>query len=235
MHFRHAKFPTPMPAPTRPDHSDTVDDIDIRHLRYFLAVARRGSVSAAADELRVSQPSLSQQIIRLERRVGFGLFERKPWGVELTSAGVAFLKGIERIPREFRAAVAAASPNRTVLKVGICIGICYPRILEVSEMIRQSIVAEGPAHDVPSVQLKSITSSSQGSCLRIGDIDLGVVRMPLTDPSLTLVPFSVEELGVVTTSGHHLAEREKITWAELHDQRLLWWTHHTPRNTHVRC
>ncbi|MBC3839992.1 LysR family transcriptional regulator [Streptacidiphilus sp. 4-A2] len=66
---------------------DDVDDFDMRHLRYFLAVARAGSVSAAAQELHISQPSLSQQIRRLERRVGASLFTRSSRGVQLTSGG----------------------------------------------------------------------------------------------------------------------------------------------------
>lgn len=201
---------------------NTIDDIDIRHLRYFLAVARLGSVSGAAAELNVSQPSLSQQIIRLERRIGFDLFERKPRGVSLTTSGDAFLRGVERIPYEIRDAITAASPRPATITIGICAGISYPRIAEVLEMIRQSVIAEGGSCEAPIFQLRSITSSSQGSCLRVGDIDLGVVRLPLTDPRLTLLPFSVEELGVVMAAGHRLAEYDSITWAELGGQRLLW-------------
>jgi DNA-binding transcriptional LysR family regulator len=200
----------------------TLDDIDIRHIRYFLAVARCGSVSAAATELNVSQPSLSQQIIRLEQRVGFCLFERKPRGVEVTSAGLAFLKGVERIPHEIRAAIVAASPHRGTITIGICSGISYPTISDVSEMIRQSIISEGSRCAMPRFQLKSISSSSQGASLRLGDIDLGIVRIPLTDPSLTVVPFSVEELGVVMAAGHPLADFDALSWADLRGQRLLW-------------
>ncbi|MEU9653861.1 LysR family transcriptional regulator [Streptomyces sp. NPDC048110] len=58
-----------------------VDDFDMRHLRYFLTVVRAGTVSAAAQQLRISQPSLSQQIRRLEQRVGAALFIRSSRGV----------------------------------------------------------------------------------------------------------------------------------------------------------
>ncbi|WP_341864747.1 LysR family transcriptional regulator [Cryobacterium luteum] len=200
----------------------TLDDVDIRHIRYFLAVARCGSVSAAATELNVSQPSLSQQIIRLERRVGFCLFNRKPRGVEITSAGLAFLKGVEHIPHEIRAAMAAASPHRSAITIGICGGIPYATLSDVSEMIRQSILSEGRPCAMPRFQLKSIASSNQGALLRVGDIDLGIVRMPLTDPSLTIVPFSVEDMGVVMATGHPLGRSDIVRWADLRGQRLLW-------------
>lgn len=200
----------------------TLDDVDVRHIRYCLAVARCGSVSAAATELNVSQPSLSQQLIRLEQRVGFCLFERKPRGVKITSAGQAFLQGVESIPQEIRAAIVAASPHRDTITIGICSGISYPMISDVSEMIRQSIISEGGRCAMPRFQLKSMSSSSQGASLRVGDIDLGIVRMPLTDPSLTVVPFSVEELGVVMAAGHPLADYDTLGWADLRGQRLLW-------------
>lgn len=75
---------------------------------------------------------------------------------------------------------------------------------------------------MPRFQLKSITSSNQGALLRVGDIDLGIVRMPLTDPSLTVVPFSVEDMGVVMAAGHPLGRSDIVRWADLRGQRLLW-------------
>ena len=99
-----------------------VDGLDIRHLKYFLAVAELGSVSDAALELGLAQPSLSQQIIRLERRLEVKLFDRVPYGVELSSAGSDFFP----IAKQIVTALSDYLQNRPAttrqLRVGICSG-----------------------------------------------------------------------------------------------------------------
>src|SRR2546425_8322155 len=66
--------------------------MELRHLRYFVAIAEERSVPRAAERLHMQQPPLSQQLRALEDELGFPLFERRPKGVELTAAGAAFLE-----------------------------------------------------------------------------------------------------------------------------------------------
>ncbi|MFI5779923.1 LysR family transcriptional regulator [Nocardia sp. NPDC051570] len=65
---------------------DRFPEIDLRHLRYFSAIAETGGITEAARRLRIAQPSLSQQLAALERRVGARLFDRSPHGMQLTPA-----------------------------------------------------------------------------------------------------------------------------------------------------
>lgn len=96
--------------------------MELRHIRYFIAVAEELSLGRAAQRLHVSQPALSQQINDLESELGFRLFTRSPRGVELTAAGHAFLAGGRRIVASAKLAVEqareAANGDRGRLKIG---------------------------------------------------------------------------------------------------------------------
>jgi DNA-binding transcriptional LysR family regulator len=84
------------------------DTVELRHLRYFLAVAEEGNFTRAAARVGIGQPPLSQQIRDLEAEIGTPLFHRVPHGAELTQAGRAFLEGVRRLPDQVAAAVRAA-------------------------------------------------------------------------------------------------------------------------------
>src|SRR6185503_4935343 len=74
-----------------------VKSVNLRHLRYFLAIAETGNVTRAAAKARVAQPALSRQVRALERELGVPLLERSPSGVTLTPAGEAFARGARRV------------------------------------------------------------------------------------------------------------------------------------------
>src|ERR1700720_1102263 len=82
--------------------------MELRHLRYFVAVAEAGSLTVAARKLRTSQPSLSRQIRDLEDEVGAQLLTRRARGIELTPAGRAFLEHRRSVPPRFEEAPEAA-------------------------------------------------------------------------------------------------------------------------------
>ncbi|MYR55912.1 LysR family transcriptional regulator, partial [Streptomyces sp. SID625] len=90
------------------DEPEEIPELELRPLRYFTAVAEAGTVTEAARRLRIAQPSLSQQIKQLERRVGAPLFRRLPRGMELTEAGRLLLAGVRRALDALSSSVAAA-------------------------------------------------------------------------------------------------------------------------------
>src|SRR6188508_2076465 len=91
---------------------------EIRQLRYFIAVAERGSVSQAAVDLHISQSALSETLRKLETELGVDLLERSSRGVALTSAGDALLAGARDAIERFDAALAAARGQTGRLRVG---------------------------------------------------------------------------------------------------------------------
>ncbi|NEB36891.1 LysR family transcriptional regulator [Streptomyces sp. SID14515] len=202
-----------------------VDDFDMRHLRYFLTVVRAGTVSAAAQELRISQPSLSQQIRRLEQRVGAALFIRSSRGVELTTGGRAFLTEIQGIPSQLRSAIAAVAPAPRIWPVGVCGGVPADVLTEV----HLGLVGPPPKgakadrDTVAKLRMRSVNTTDQGELLRHGEIAFGIVRLPIETPDLVRAVVWDEPLGVVMAREHPLAHRTEPSWDDLSRQRLLWY------------
>ncbi|MFE3993483.1 LysR family transcriptional regulator [Streptomyces goshikiensis] len=230
-----APFPLEQPAaeagPSDPErdgfiqavtHAEDIDDFDMRHLRYFLTVVRAGTVSAAAQELHISQPSLSQQIRRLERRIGASLFIRSSRGVELTAGGRAFLREIQSIPGQLRTAIAAATPAPRAWPVGVCGGVPA----EVLAQVQNGLVGSAQArHDPaqPRLRMRSVSTVDQLELLRHGEIEFGIVRLPCPAPRLVRAVVWDEPLGIVMRPDHPLAANARLTWADLATQRLLWY------------
>src|SRR5260221_12494519 len=98
--------------------------MELRHLRYFVAVAEEGNLSEAArTRLHTAQPSLSRQLRQLEDEVGVQLFERRPRGIVLTQSGVRFLEHSREILARIDEAVNKTRGVRTVLRVGSLPGL----------------------------------------------------------------------------------------------------------------
>lgn len=96
----------------------SIDQVAILHLRYFLSVMRCGTINAAADELRISQPSLSQQIARLEANLGLTLFARSRQGMRPTAAGVSLAGSATRWLTELEALRRGSQPSRLAITRG---------------------------------------------------------------------------------------------------------------------
>ena len=103
--------------------ADALSGVELRQLRYFAAVAEAGTVTEAARRLHIAQPSLSQQIRLLARRIGTPLFRRLPHGMELTDAGRLLLGGVDKALSELSSSVSAARGTAAALAVGVCRGV----------------------------------------------------------------------------------------------------------------
>ncbi|RCG22888.1 LysR family transcriptional regulator [Streptomyces diacarni] len=204
-----------MGAAQRVEDTDPLSGVELRHLRYFAAVAESGTVTAAAERLHIAQPSLSQQIRLLERRVGTPLFERGSTGMELTEGGELLLQGVNKCLAELRASVAAARGARPTVTLGVCRGVPQPVLSRAEELVTRARGAR--------VVCRQIDSERQTAALRAGTLACGLLRTPADTTGLSLRVLSDEPLGAVMHSGHPLASRSRLTWPELAGQRLLWF------------
>jgi LysR family hca operon transcriptional activator len=181
--------------------------MELRHLRYFVAVAEEGSLTTAAElRLHTSQPSLSRQIRDLEYQVGAELLSRSVHGVELTAAGKAFLDharlALAQVDAAVEAARRAAQPARKTFAIGFQTGHemnWLPRAMQVLRDELKNI----------HVTVTSDYSPDLAEALIRGRLDVAFMR---TEPNFELVYEVVdhEPLIVLMPSDHRLATREAI-------------------------
>ena len=156
--------------------------MELRHLRYFVAVVEEGSLTAAAERrLHTSQPSLSRQIRELEHEIGAELLSRSVGGVELTAAGKAFLGharlALMQVDAAVEAAHRAARPEKKTIAIGFMTGQEVNWLPEAMRILRD---------ELPSIE---VTISSQSSpdlaqALLRGKLDLAFMRAEAQMPDL---------------------------------------------------
>jgi DNA-binding transcriptional LysR family regulator len=192
--------------------------VELRDLRYFVAVAQRRSFSRAAEALYLSQPSLSQAIKKLENELGVALFARTHHLVELTDAGAAFLREARVVLAQ--AAVAADTArqvgNGTIgqLRIGF-IDSAALRIMP--ELVRRYRTA----HPAVRLAFVELSTAQQIAALKADEIDVGIARGPVWDPELAGTRVAIEELFVALAATHPLAGRPSIRIAELRDELFV--------------
>ena len=182
--------------------------MELRHLRYFVAVAEEGSLTNAAERrLHTAQPSLSRQIRDLELEVGVKLLERGARGINLTAAGRVFLDharlALLQVEAAGEAARRMAQPEKAAFVIGFLTGHEVVWLPEVLRILRE---------DVPSVE---ITLSSQSSpdlagALMRGKVDVAFLRREAQAPGLAFRFLIKEPLVAVLPTGHRLAARKTI-------------------------
>ena len=181
--------------------------MELRHLRYFVAVAETGSLTVAAERrLFTSQPSLSRQIRDLEEEVGAELFNRSARGVELTASGKAFLDharlALSQVDAATEAARRASQPTRQVFALGFLTGEEMTWLPRAMQVLRDEL----PKIDVT---VSSHYSPDLADGLARGKLDLAFLRAePGFDLDYRVV--SREKLIVLMPSDHPLTERTSI-------------------------
>lgn len=187
--------------------------MELRHLRYFVAVAEEGSLTLAAERrLHTAQPSLSRQIRALEQEVGVPLLRRNPRGVELTEAGAVFLDYARLALAQADSAREAARRAGTAPKGSFAIGFLTGQEMnwlpEVMRIMRDTLP------DVNVTVSSQISPALAGSVAR-GKLDVAFMRPETNVPELAFRPVRREPLVVVLPSDHHLAAQPAIRPQEL--------------------
>ncbi|PBC07912.1 LysR family transcriptional regulator [Mesorhizobium sp. WSM3859] len=182
--------------------------MELRHLRYFIAVAEEGGVlNAAQRRLNTSQPSLSRQIRDLEAEVGVKLLERQARGVALTPAGRVFLDharlALLQVDAATDAARRAAQPERPVLAMGFLVGLEIMWLPHLLRIIRQ----EAPETEVT---LCSLSSPELALAIIRGKLDLAFLRPEKQSLGVSFKLLAKEPLIAVLPAGHRLASHRKI-------------------------
>lgn len=192
--------------------------MDLRHLRYFVAVAEEENIGRAAARLHISQPPLTRQIQQLEEELGVTLFTRTPRGMELTQAGELFLEEA----RNIRALVEQATERTQRAGQGklgrLDVGIFGSAILDA---IPKLLLAFRNRYPDVKVVLHTMTKAEQIEALRQRRISVGFNRMlaPLGD--LDIKQVTTENLLLAVPAEHPLANQPVIRFAELQDHPMV--------------
>jgi LysR family transcriptional regulator, benzoate and cis,cis-muconate-responsive activator of ben and cat genes len=192
--------------------------MELRHLRYFVAVAEEAHIGRAAQRLHISQPPLTRQIHQLEQQLGTLLFERTPRGMELTEAGRMFLadarhvleltdQASDRVARAGRGAVGRID----IALFGTAIFGAIPQLLRAYR------------HEYPDVQivLHNMDKAAQLEALSHRRISLAFNRLMQPVPGIVSEVVLTEPLFVAVPSDHPLAARTAIAMRELEHQPLV--------------
>lgn len=191
--------------------------MEIYQLRYFVAVAESGNFTKAAARANISQPSLSQQILNLEEELGQKLFQRLPRRVALTDAGQVLLERARRI-------IVEADNTLRELKVAPGSGyrVSVGAIQTLAHFFLPAVVAHCRANDIP-IRLRSQEDFRESivNAVLAGELDWGLVVLPVNDPRLEVTRLFTEPLLLAVAAAHPLAQAEKIGFADLRDQNFI--------------
>ena len=197
--------------------------MELRHLRYFIAVAEELHFGRAANRLQISQPPLSQQIKQLEMELGLLLFSRTRQQVELTSAGKSFLQNAYKIMNLIDQASEEAKRVDRGESGELILAFTGAIAFELLPTILKSYRDKYPSINII---LKQMTTAEQIKALHKKAIHVGLVVMPVRSESLNVELLREEPFVVVLPKTHHLAQQKgKINIADLVNEQFIM----TPR------
>lgn len=205
----------PQARPVRPGMSLLTTSIEVRHLRYFLAVVEELSFTRAALQLSVVQQTLSEGIAQLEHLLGFRLFERTTRPVQLTDAGVRWLpyarEALEAAWRAQDAAERLRPGHTTTLRVGLAATAALPLTPVLLESFRTR-------HPQVALTTRHFDFGDPAGGLLTGEADVAIVRPPFSASGLELLVIASEPRYVALPARHPLADRAGVTFAEIEDE-----------------
>jgi LysR family transcriptional regulator, hydrogen peroxide-inducible genes activator len=194
--------------------------MELHQLRYFCAIVETGSFSRAAQQSHVSQPSLSQQIGKLEDELGARLFDRLGRTVRLTELGAAFLPRARAVLRDLEAARSDVVERKTSIAGLLCVGVIPtigpyflpPVLASFSRKYPQARITI--AEEITPLLLEK---------LRGGTVDVAIVALPLhvRNHEFESFPLTTERLYAVLPKRHPLAKRRTVSLGKLRDDPFL--------------
>ncbi len=194
--------------------------MELRHLRYFVAVAEELHFTRAAERLHIAQPPLSQQIRALEGELGVQLFERTRRSVALTDAGHALLAkarellaATQALPQELQ---RIARGETGLLRIG------FSSTLPLTKVLRDVVAEHRRTHPDVALNLREMHSAMQFESLRRGELDVGLVRYNEHAPEgIRLTLLRRDPLRLVVPSAHRFAKRRSVRIADCRDEAFI--------------
>ncbi len=205
-------------APAQPTAPAGTDGLELRLLRYFLAVAEEGHFGRAAERVHISQPPLSQAIRKLEGQLGVELFRRGGGGVELTEAGATFAEEARKVLAGVDVAVAEArraGGAESALRIGAAAHIPI-------EPLHRFVAGLRRRRPIVDVDVTRLPSLEQKRRLRDGRLDLGIFPETDDQQGIKVEPLLPDEpLAAFLARDHPLAGNEVVTPGDLFAERIL--------------
>jgi LysR family hydrogen peroxide-inducible transcriptional activator len=189
--------------------------MEIHQLRYFVAAAECQNISRAADRCHVAQPSLSQQLKKLEDYLGVALFDRMGRGIAITDAGRALLPRAQRILAEIRATEANLKREAANFQGTLIVG-AIPTMAPY--LLPPALEKLRAAHPECNVLVREDLTENLAEALANNEIDCALVSTPLQDELLEVEVLAEEELLIALRQGHHSANQAEMSAAALRGQ-----------------
>lgn len=196
--------------------------MELRHLRYFVAVAETCHFGKAAERLHLAQPALSQAIRQLEAELGASLLTRTTRQVALTPAGHFYLVEARRILASVEQSTngvrRVADGHRGLLRIGLTGTAAVTTLPTVARVLQDQL---------PEVALEvhaDLLTPALSLGLHDGDLDLALLRPPATEQGIVVRPVSTETLVLAVAADHPLANASRVSLADLRTEDLAAYT-----------
>jgi LysR family cyn operon transcriptional activator len=195
--------------------------IELRHVRYFLALAEARSFTQAAARLNVTQPTLSHQIKRLETAIGAVLFERRSKDVELTQAGRLFRPFCDRVLKEIELGTLAISELEGLMRGTLRMGVSHSFS---SSMLPNTLVEFASRYPGVKVVIQVVPLIEMEQALVAGELDLAVAYPSENSENITAETLAEEQLGLIVGPEHPWAGRKSVPMRALAEIPLVLLT-----------
>lgn len=205
--------------------------MELRRLRYFVAVAEAGSFTRAAERLHVAQPALSVQVQRLESELGVELFDRSRRAIQLTDAGRVLLEEARGLLARADQAVELVRRTGAGAVGSLAVGFVPSAANATLPEILRSFSA---AHPGVALHLREMTPDDLLRALHAGRLDVSFLYLPFDDPTLATSVVASEPFVAALPEGHPLARRRAVDVAALRDEPFVLPARHGMPGLHAQ-